>query len=83
MKLRYDIKGFKWREGKQIHETWIRFKKLLRKCLTHGLPSDLLFQYFYRSLDLINKEVVDKLIWVSTMWQPLKVDTFYLNDLTK
>lgn len=46
-------------EGEPIHETWIMFKELLQGCSTHGLPSDVLLQYFYRSLDSINKVIAN------------------------
>ncbi|XP_015166432.1 uncharacterized protein [Solanum tuberosum] len=61
MKLRDDIQNFKQKEGEPIHESWTRFKKSLRKCPTHRLPGELLLQYFYRSLDLVNKGIPDQL----------------------
>jgi len=59
MKLRDHIQNFKQIDGETIHETWVRFQNLLLKCPTHGLLSIVLLQYFYWSLDSINKGVSD------------------------
>ncbi|WMV42058.1 hypothetical protein MTR67_035443, partial [Solanum verrucosum] len=50
MTLRDNIQSFKRLEGKPIHDTWLRFKKLVLQCPTHGFPDNVLLQYFYRSL---------------------------------
>ncbi|KAK4729603.1 hypothetical protein R3W88_022591 [Solanum pinnatisectum] len=83
MKLRDNIQGFKRWEGEPIHETWVRFKKLLLKCPSHGLPNDLLIQYFYRSLDSVNKGMADQLVRGGIMLQSFEVASFLLDDMTK
>jgi len=42
MKLRDNIQGLKRLEGEPIHETCLRFKKLLHQFLTHEQPNNLL-----------------------------------------
>lgn len=59
MNLRDSIRDFKCMEGEQIHEMWLRFKKLVLQYATHGLFSNVLLLYFYRILDSKNKGVVD------------------------
>ncbi|KAK4716250.1 hypothetical protein R3W88_014588 [Solanum pinnatisectum] len=83
MNLRDDIQGFKRWEGEHIHETLVRFKKLLLKFPNHGLPNELLLQYFYQSLDAVNKGVVDQLVRGGIMLQSFEVASFLLDDMTK
>ncbi|KAK4729759.1 hypothetical protein R3W88_022747 [Solanum pinnatisectum] len=83
MKLRDEIQSFKRQEGEPIHETWVRFKKILLKCPTHRLPNDLLLQYFFRSLDSVNKGVVDQLVRGGIMLQPFEVALFLLDEMTR
>ena len=40
--LRDNIQGFSCLEGEPIHDTWLRFKKLVLHCPTHGLPDNVL-----------------------------------------
>ncbi|KAK4727107.1 hypothetical protein R3W88_032024 [Solanum pinnatisectum] len=83
MILRDRIQGFKCLEGEPIHETWLRFKKLVMQCPKHGLPNNVLLQYFYRSLDSVNKGVVDQLIPGDIMQQPYEVASQLLDCMTK
>ncbi|WMV55093.1 hypothetical protein MTR67_048478 [Solanum verrucosum] len=83
MILRDSIQGFKRLEGEPIHERWLRFKKLVPQCQTHGLPNNVLLQYFYRSLNLVNKGVVDQLVPGSIMKQPYEVVYQFLDCMTK
>ncbi|WMV24967.1 hypothetical protein MTR67_018352 [Solanum verrucosum] len=69
-------------EGEQIDETWLRFKKLVLQCPTHGLPDNVLLQYFYRSLDLVNKGVADQLSPGGLMQQPYGVAVQLLDGMT-
>ncbi|WMV18937.1 hypothetical protein MTR67_012322 [Solanum verrucosum] len=62
--------SFKRFEGEPIPETWQRFEKLVLQCLTYGLPDNVLLQYFYRSLDSVNKGVTDQLSSGGLMQQP-------------
>ena len=83
MKLREDIQNFKQQEGEPIHESWTRFKRSLRKCPTHWLPGELLLQYFYRSLDSVNKGITDQLVQGGIMLQSFEVASFLLDGITK
>ncbi|XP_015166992.1 uncharacterized protein [Solanum tuberosum] len=83
MKQRDDIHNFKQKEGEPIHESWIRFKRCLRKCPTHGLPGELLLQYFYRSLESVNKGIADQLVLGGIMLQSFEVASFLLDGMTK
>ncbi|KAK4708698.1 hypothetical protein R3W88_029623 [Solanum pinnatisectum] len=82
MALRDNIHSFNRLEGEPIHETWLRFKKLVLQCPTYGLPDNLLLQYFYRSLDLINKGVADQISPGDLMQQPYVIVAQLLDDMT-
>ncbi|KAK4707408.1 hypothetical protein R3W88_033054 [Solanum pinnatisectum] len=82
MTLRDGIQGFKCLEGEPIHETWLRFKKLL-EFPTHGLPYNVLLQYFYRSLDSVNKGMADQLSPSGIMQQPYAIASQLLDCMTK
>ena len=62
LKLRDSIQNFKRVDGEPLHEMWLRFQKLLLQCPNHGVPDNVLLQYFYRSLDTVNKGVADQLV---------------------
>ncbi|XP_049388913.1 uncharacterized protein LOC125853286 [Solanum stenotomum] len=83
MTLHDSIQSFKCLEGDPIHETWLRFKKLLLQCPTHGLPKNETLQYFDRSLDSVNKEVADQLVPGGIMQIPYEVVSQLLNCMTK
>jgi len=68
--------------GEPLHETWLRFKKLVQQCPTHGLPDNVLLQYFYRSLDSVNKGVADQLSPGGLMQQPYAVAVQLLDGMT-
>ena len=61
MTIRDNIRSFKRLNGEPLHETWLRFNKMVLQCPTYGLPDNVLLQYFYRSLDLVNKGVANQL----------------------
>jgi len=82
MKLKDNIQGFKLLECEPIDETWVRFKKLLVQCPTNGLPNDLLLQFYYRSLDSVNKGAADQLVQRGIMLQSFEVASFHLDDMT-
>lgn len=44
MMIKVSIQGFKQIEGEPIHKTWLRFKRLVLQCMTHGLPNHILLQ---------------------------------------
>lgn len=50
---------------------------------THGLLSNLLFQYFYRILDSVNKGVVDQFFREEIMSQSFEVASFHIGNMTK
>ncbi|KAK4731246.1 hypothetical protein R3W88_024234 [Solanum pinnatisectum] len=83
MKLRDDIQNFKQKEGEPIHESWTRFTRFLRQCPTHGLASEFFLQYFYRSLDSVNKGIADQLVQGGIMLQSFEVASFLLDGMTK
>uniref|UniRef100_M1DPK5 Retrotransposon gag protein n=1 Tax=Solanum tuberosum TaxID=4113 RepID=M1DPK5_SOLTU len=74
---------FKHMEGEPIHETWLRFKKMVLQCPTHGLPDNVLLQYFYKSLDSVNKGVADQLSPGGLMKQPYVISSQLLDCMTK
>ncbi|XP_015168639.1 uncharacterized protein [Solanum tuberosum] len=82
LSLRDSIQSFKRLEGEPLHETWLWFKKLVPKFPTHGLPDNILLQYFYRSLDSVNKVVADQLSPGGLMQQPYAVAIQLLDGMT-
>ncbi|KAK4716241.1 hypothetical protein R3W88_014579 [Solanum pinnatisectum] len=82
MTLRDSIQSFKCLKGEPIHETWLRFKKLVLQCVTHGLPDNVLLQYFYLSLDLVDKGVADQLSPGGLMQQPYVIAAQLLYGMT-
>ncbi|WMV41206.1 hypothetical protein MTR67_034591 [Solanum verrucosum] len=81
--LSNNIRNFKRVDGEPIHETWLRFQKLLLQCLTHGLSGNVILQYFYQSLDSVNKGVADHLSQEGIMLQPFQVASSLLDEMTK
>ncbi|KAK4724478.1 hypothetical protein R3W88_027257 [Solanum pinnatisectum] len=82
MTLQDSIQIFKHLEGEPMHETWLLFKKLVLQCPTHVLPDNVLLQYFYRSLDSVNKGVADQLSPGGLIQQPYVVATQLLDGMT-
>ena len=70
-------------DGEPLHEIWLRFQKLLLQCPRNGVPDNLLLQYFYMSLDTINKGITDQLVRGDLMKQSFEVASALLDDLTK
>ncbi|XP_015166191.1 uncharacterized protein [Solanum tuberosum] len=52
---------------------WVWFKKLLLQCSTHRLPNNVTLQYFYHSLDSVNKGVADQLVQSGIMLQSFEL----------
>uniref|UniRef100_M1DL01 Integrase core domain containing protein n=1 Tax=Solanum tuberosum TaxID=4113 RepID=M1DL01_SOLTU len=69
-------------KGEPIHETWLRFKKLVLQCQTHCLPDKVLLQYFYRSLHSVNKGVADQLFLGGFMQQSYVIATRLWDGMT-
>ncbi|KAK4731583.1 hypothetical protein R3W88_024571 [Solanum pinnatisectum] len=82
MTLQDGIQVFKHLEGEPIYETWLRFKKLVLQFPTHGLPDNVLLQYFYRSFDSVNKGVADQLSLGGLMQQPYMIAAQLLDGMT-
>ena len=78
MTLQDNTQSFKNLEGKPIGETCMRFKK----CPTHGLVDKVLRQYFYWSLDSINKGVSDQISLGGLMQQHYVIATQLLDGMT-
>uniref|UniRef100_M1DN23 Putative plant transposon protein domain-containing protein n=1 Tax=Solanum tuberosum TaxID=4113 RepID=M1DN23_SOLTU len=83
VKLGLQIQNFKSLGGELLHEIWLRFKKLLLHCPTHGILDNLLLQYFYWSLDPVNKSLSDQLVHGGLMRQPYELAALLLDDMTK
>jgi len=52
------------------------------QCPTYGLPDNVLLQYFYQSLDSINKGVADQLSHGGLMQQPYTTAAELLDGIT-
>ncbi|XP_051127368.1 uncharacterized protein LOC127248864 [Andrographis paniculata] len=57
--LRKEICGIKQQSGETPHEYWERFNKLIIKCPQHQIPPQLLIQYFYDGLSLMDRNIID------------------------
>lgn len=69
MTIQDSIQCFKRFNGEPYHEMWLQLKKLVLQYRMHGLPDNFLLEYFYRSLDSINKGVADQLSYGGLMQQ--------------
>src|SRR5688572_29514194 len=83
LKLRDNIQNFKRVDGEPLHETWLRFQKLLIQCPTHGVPDNVLPQYFYRSLDSMNKGIADHLVRGGLMGHTFAAASVLLDEITR
>ncbi|XP_049406215.1 uncharacterized protein LOC125869833 [Solanum stenotomum] len=83
VKLRDNIQNFQRVDSEPIHETWLRFRKLLLLCPTHLLPSNVLLQYFYRSLDSVNKSLDGQLARGGITQQMFDITSTLLDEMTK
>ena len=57
--FRRALTSFSQPEGEQFHETWERFKDLMRKCPHHQVPKWQLVQCFYDGLSFPHRQMVD------------------------
>ncbi|XP_027357509.1 uncharacterized protein LOC113866909 [Abrus precatorius] len=57
--IRKDISGIRQINGETLHEYWERFKKLCASCPHHQISDQLLIQYFYEGLFLIDRSMID------------------------
>lgn len=74
---------FRQKEIEPIHEWWVIFKRCLQECPTHGLPSELLLQYFYLRLNLVNRGIVDQLAMGGIILQSFEVASFLIDGMPK
>ncbi|KAI5649111.1 hypothetical protein M9H77_35116 [Catharanthus roseus] len=58
-RLRREITTFSQQNNEQFHESWERFKELLRSCPHHEVPKWQQIQSFYSGLDERNRQMVD------------------------
>ena len=58
-KLRNDITSFTQHDNEPLHEAWIRFKDLLRRCPHHQMPNWLQVSTFYNGLDYATRQTID------------------------
>ncbi|KAI5650045.1 hypothetical protein M9H77_36050 [Catharanthus roseus] len=58
-RLRREITTFSQQNNEQLHESWERFKELLRSCPHHEVPKWQQIQSFYSGLDERNRQMVD------------------------
>lgn len=64
-----------------MHESWLRFKKLVLEYPTHGLSDNVLLQYFYRSLDPLKKGVADKISPRGLTHQTYAIEAQFLDGM--
>ncbi|RDX96468.1 hypothetical protein CR513_20866, partial [Mucuna pruriens] len=57
--LRKEICGIKQHSGKTLHEYWERFNKLCATCPHHQISEQLLVQYFYEGLMMMDRSMID------------------------
>jgi len=57
--LRHGITTFSQNKKEELHESWERFKELLRSCPHHEVPMWQLVQSFYSGLDEHIRQMVD------------------------
>ena len=57
--IRKELCEIKQMNGETFHEYWERFNKLCASCPQHQIFEQLLIQYFYEGLLLIDRNIVD------------------------
>ncbi|KAH9783668.1 hypothetical protein KPL71_009411 [Citrus sinensis] len=57
--IRKDICGIRQLPGETLYEYWERFKQLCASCPQHQISDQLLIQYFYEGLSLMDKTMID------------------------
>lgn len=59
MQKKYNISMHKQLPGEKMLDTYLRFRKILKKFPNHNLTKSHMTQDFYRSLNYITKTIVD------------------------
>ncbi|RDY00192.1 Retrovirus-related Pol polyprotein, partial [Mucuna pruriens] len=57
--IRKEICGIRQHTGETLHEYWERFNKLYATCPHHQISKQLLIQYFYEGLSLMDRSMID------------------------
>ncbi|KAH9753491.1 hypothetical protein KPL71_015087 [Citrus sinensis] len=57
--IRKDICGIRQLPGETLNEYWERFKQLCASCPQHQISDQLLIQYFYEGLSLMDRSMID------------------------
>ena len=57
--IQKEICGIRQQTGETLYEYWERFNKLCASCPHHQINEQLLIQYFYEGLMLIDKSMID------------------------
>ncbi|RDX74355.1 hypothetical protein CR513_45906, partial [Mucuna pruriens] len=57
--IRKEIYGIRQHTGETLHEYWERFNKLCATCPHHQINEQLLIQYFYERLSLMDRSMID------------------------
>ncbi|RDY02854.1 Retrovirus-related Pol polyprotein, partial [Mucuna pruriens] len=57
--IRKEICGIRQHAAETLHEYWERFNKLCATCPHHQISEQLLIQYFYEGLSLMDKSMID------------------------
>ncbi|RDX94183.1 hypothetical protein CR513_23464, partial [Mucuna pruriens] len=57
--VRKEIHGIRQHSGETLYENWERFNKLCAICLHHHISEQLLIQYFYEGLMMMDRSMID------------------------
>ncbi|RDX98202.1 hypothetical protein CR513_18911, partial [Mucuna pruriens] len=57
--IRKEICGIRQQSGETLHEYWERFNKLCATCPYHQISKQLLIQYFYEGLSMMDRSMID------------------------
>ncbi|RDX88434.1 hypothetical protein CR513_29975, partial [Mucuna pruriens] len=57
--IRKEICGIRQHTGETLHEYWERFNKLCATCPHHQISEQLLIQYFYEGLLMMDRSMID------------------------
>ncbi|RDY13418.1 hypothetical protein CR513_01671, partial [Mucuna pruriens] len=57
--IRKEIYGIRKHTGETLHEYWERFNKLCATCPHHQISEQLLIQYFYEGLSMMDRSMID------------------------
>ncbi|RDY11819.1 hypothetical protein CR513_03460, partial [Mucuna pruriens] len=57
--IRKEIYGIRQHSGETLHEYWERFNKLCATCPHHQISEQLLIQYFYEGMTIMDRSMID------------------------